>query len=139
MARTKNSAVMVIANHLVKEGYSRSKAMVKAWILVKLPALSVKVKGVTYGNRQRAIEHLTRYASEDIHISLERDSADCDAVDIHRLTKMMELSCPPPFTSPKTGKVGRFQKGSLWHLWQAEMQERKDRNHFLEGNGKIYL
>ena len=41
MARTKNSAVMVIANRLVKEGYSRSTAMVKAWILVKLPALLV--------------------------------------------------------------------------------------------------
>lgn len=85
MARTKNSAVMVIANHLVKEGYSRSTAMVKAWILVKLPALLVKVKGVTYGNRQRAIEHLTRYTPEDIHISLERDagnSADRNATAV---------------------------------------------------------
>ena len=44
-----------------------------------------RVKGVTYGNRQRAIEHLTRYASEDIHISLERDagnSADRNATAV---------------------------------------------------------
>lgn len=69
----------------MKEGYSRSTAMVKAWILAKLPALLVKVKGVTYGNRQRAIEHLTRYTPEDIHISLERDagnSADSNATAV---------------------------------------------------------
>ena len=71
--RTLHSKVTTIANRLVSQGYNRPHAMVKAWTLVKLPRLETKVAGVTYGNRQKAIEHLTRYAPEAISIRLERE------------------------------------------------------------------
>lgn len=58
MKRTMHSKVMTIANKLVKQGYNRVNAMVKAWVLVRLPNICTKVAGVTYGKRQQAIEHL---------------------------------------------------------------------------------
>ena len=75
MKRTMHSKVMTIANRLVKQGYNRANAMVKAWVLVKLPNICTKVAGVTYGKRQQAIEHLTHYRPENIRISLDRDNA----------------------------------------------------------------
>ena len=76
MKRTMHSKVMTIANRLVKQGYNRANAMVKAWVLVKLPNICTKVAGVTYGKRQQAIEHLTHYRPEHIRISLYRDNAN---------------------------------------------------------------
>ena len=70
---TQHSKVMTIANHLVKQGYNRAYAMVKAWALVKLSGVTVKVAGVTYGKRQTALEHLTHYRPQDVRISLCRD------------------------------------------------------------------
>ncbi len=67
------SKVMTIANHLVKQGVSRSAAMVRAWITVKLHAIRTKAVGVTYGNRQTLLDHLTRYAPEDITVTLQRE------------------------------------------------------------------
>lgn len=72
--RTQNSKVMTIANKLVKQGYNRASAMVKAWVLVKLPLVETKVAGVTFGKRQQAIEHLSRYGAQDITITLKRES-----------------------------------------------------------------
>lgn len=71
--RTLNSKVLTIANKLVKEGFNRANAMVKAWILAKMPVVETKVSGVTYGKRQIAIEHLTYYKPEQIRIILKRD------------------------------------------------------------------
>ena len=76
MKRTQHSKVMTIANRVVKQGYNRANAMVKAWVLVKLPNICTKVAGVTYGKRQQAIEHLTHYRPENIRISLYRDNAN---------------------------------------------------------------
>lgn len=76
MKRTAHSKVMTIANRLVKQGYNRANAMVKAWVLVKMPSVLTKVSGVTYGKRQQAIEHLTHYRPENIRISLYRDSTN---------------------------------------------------------------
>ena len=70
MKRTVRSKVMRMANNLVKEGYSRAAATVKAWILVKLEQVKIRVKGVAQSNRQRALEHLRRYRAEDISIQL---------------------------------------------------------------------
>ena len=67
------SKVMTIANRLVAQGYNRPHAMVKAWALVKLARLDTKVAGVTFGNRQKAIERLALYAPESITIRLERE------------------------------------------------------------------
>lgn len=82
---TQHSKVMTIANRLVKQGYNRANAMVKAWALVKLPNVLTKVAGVTYGKRQTAIEHLTHYRPQDVRISLYRDghnAADKNAVAV---------------------------------------------------------
>lgn len=76
MKRTAQSKVMTIANRLVKQGYNRANAMVKAWVLVKMQSVSTKVSGVTYCKRQQAIEHLTHYRTKDIRISLCRDRAN---------------------------------------------------------------
>ena len=81
----RHSKVMTIANRLVKQGYNRAHAMVKAWALVKLPNVLTKVAGVTYGKRQTALEHLTHYRPQDIRISLYRDehnTADKNAVAV---------------------------------------------------------
>ena len=73
---TQHSKVMTIANNLVKQGYNRAYAMVKAWALVKLSGVTVKVAGVTYGKRQIALEHLTHYRPQDVRISLCRDKSN---------------------------------------------------------------
>ena len=67
------SKVMTIANALVKQGVSRSAAMVRAWITVKLRAIQTKAAGVTHGNRQTLLERLTRYKPEDITVTLQRE------------------------------------------------------------------
>ena len=67
------SKVMTIANALVKQGVSRSAAMVRAWITVKLSTIQTRAAGVTYGNRQKLLERLARYSPEDITVQLRRE------------------------------------------------------------------
>ena len=79
------SKVMTIANALVKQGISRSAAMVRAWITVKLRAIHTKAVGVTYGRRQGLLDRLSKYSPEDITITLRREngnSCDPNAVQI---------------------------------------------------------
>lgn len=86
MNRKPHSKVMTIANRLVTQGYNRANAMVKAWILVKMPLVDTKVCGVTFGKRQKAIQHLSRYSPQDITINLvrERDNQqDSNAVAVY--------------------------------------------------------
>lgn len=76
---------MVIANSLVKQGMSRSAAMVRAWITVKLHTIRTKTAGVTYGRRQCLLDRLNKYNAEDITITLERENGnayDPNAVQI---------------------------------------------------------
>ena len=55
------------ANKLVKQGYTRSEALKKAWALAKLPEISVRVKGTAAtSKRQEALEHLTRYSADRV-------------------------------------------------------------------------
>ena len=74
MKNAVKSKVMTIANRLVAQGWGRTTAMIRAWALVKLPKLETKVAGVTYGNRQKAIQRLTQYAPEAVSIRLERET-----------------------------------------------------------------
>ena len=98
------SKVMTIANHLVKQGMSRSAAMVQAWSVwrnmeiftystsdilrqtgVKLHRIDTKTAGVTHGNRQKLLAHLSRYSPEDITIKLQNEqdnAADKNAVQV---------------------------------------------------------
>lgn len=68
-----STKAMLIASQISKLGFSRAEATKKAWELVKQPRIETKVSGVTFENRQKAINHLTRYSPEEIGISLERD------------------------------------------------------------------
>lgn len=84
MNKTK-SKVMTIANRLVAQGMGRSAAMVKAWLLCKMPVVQTKVAGVTQGRRQEALEHLTRYPTAKISIQLRREAnnpADANAIAV---------------------------------------------------------
>ncbi|MCM1335194.1 MAG: HIRAN domain-containing protein [Bacteroides sp.] len=79
------SKVMQIANRLVKQGVNRSAAMVRAWILVKLNRLTVKVVGVTFGIRQQLLHRPAKYQPEDVTIRLRRErgnAADGNAVQV---------------------------------------------------------
>ncbi|MBR5088281.1 MAG: HIRAN domain-containing protein [Ruminiclostridium sp.] len=79
------SKVMTIANALVKQGMSRSAAMIRAWITVKLRTLITKTAGVTYGRRQGLLDRLNRYSPDDITITLQRENGnayDPNAVQI---------------------------------------------------------
>ncbi len=67
------SKVMTIANALIKQGLSRSAAMVRAWITVKTRRINVRAVGVTHGNRQTLLDHLTRYRADDITVTLHRE------------------------------------------------------------------
>ncbi len=71
--KNQHSTVTTIANKLVSQGYNRANAFVKAWILVKLDKISTKSVGVTFGNRQRALEHLAKYSPERVTLHLVRD------------------------------------------------------------------
>lgn len=98
------SKVMTIANHLVKQGMSRSAAMVQAWSVwrnmeiftystsdilrqtgVKPRRIDTKTAGVTHGNRQKLLARLSRYSPEDITIKLQHEqdnAADKNAVQV---------------------------------------------------------
>ena len=70
------SKVCIAANNLVKTGMPRPEAFRRAWSIVKAATVETKVSGVTAGNRQTALEHLTKYDSDLINIGLERDRAN---------------------------------------------------------------
>ena len=72
-AETK-SKVCVIANRLIKQGLSRSAAFIKAWAIVKTETIETKIAGVSYGNRQTALERLTKYDTQLISIDLKRET-----------------------------------------------------------------
>ncbi len=72
------------ANRLHKAGYSRSRAFIFAWAMEKQGA-AVKVRGVTVGRRQAALQHLLRYDPKDVSIRLEREPGnlyDANAVAV---------------------------------------------------------
>lgn len=84
--RETRKAVCNIANNLVKQGYTRSEAMKKAWILAKLPDITVKVKGTAANlTRQTALEHLTHYTPDTVTFRIAADThnaADNNAVAV---------------------------------------------------------
>lgn len=77
--------VMLIGHKLRKAGYTLSKALKIAWAMVKKAIIKTNVAGVTYGNRQKALEHLKRYSKEQIKLQLVRENKnpyDSNAVAI---------------------------------------------------------
>ena len=78
------SKVMTIANRLVKQGLTRSLAMIKAWIIVKANALRTKVKGTS--RRQDVLEKLAGVNPADISVKLKREphnAHDSNAVAVY--------------------------------------------------------
>lgn len=70
MNKTK-SKVMTIANRLVKQGLTRSLAMIRAWVIVKADALRTKVRGTS--RRQSALEKLAGVNPAEISVKLKRE------------------------------------------------------------------
>lgn len=82
MKRNSKSRVMTIANKLVGKGYSRSLAMVKAWIIAKAEKLSVRVAGTTFGNRQNILQAIEGKPAQ-IKLKREADNlADSNAISV---------------------------------------------------------
>lgn len=71
--KTKRSKVMTIANKMVANGESRSSAMIKSWALVKVPHITSKVSGVTFGRRQEILGYLSGCTVASVNIELVRE------------------------------------------------------------------
>ena len=75
--------VMQMANALVKKGYCRRLAMLKAWIIIKAEKLSVRVAGVTFKQRQQMLAALDGRQALFIKLRREDDNLfDCNAVSV---------------------------------------------------------
>lgn len=77
--------VMLIGNRLHIKGMSLSDALKRAWTIIK-HGINTKVKGVTFGNVQKALEHLTRYNPNDVIIKVKRDISnlyDSNAIEVY--------------------------------------------------------
>ena len=70
------SKICVIANRLCKQGMNRPEAFRRAWQMVRAATIETNIAGVTYGKRQSALEHLTKYDANQISVNLERESAN---------------------------------------------------------------
>ena len=66
------SAICKLANRIVKGGIKRSEAFKRAWMAAK-QGLIEKVAGVTFGNRQLALQQLDRCSKKDIEVRLYRE------------------------------------------------------------------
>ena len=80
------SNICKVANQLTKEGYTKSDAFKQAWQLAK--QLISKVAGTSFGKRNKAIAHLTRYDMGDIHVYLERENNPYDKNAIQVITEV---------------------------------------------------
>lgn len=82
--------VMQIANRLVGQGYVRANAMQTAWRLIKAHAVSTKVVGTSFDNRQNVLELLAKYNPDDVSVKLVRDRSnafDSNAVAVTAAVK----------------------------------------------------
>lgn len=68
--------VMQIANRLVKRGQVRACAMETAWRLVKAHALSTRVAGTSFDNRQNVLELMAKYNPAEVSVELVRDRSN---------------------------------------------------------------
>jgi len=80
------SKVMTIANKLVSKGYSRSVAMVKAWVIAKAESLKTRVAGVTKLFRQEALQAIEKAIPANVGITLKHEQFnryDSNAVAVY--------------------------------------------------------
>ncbi|MDE5936922.1 MAG: HIRAN domain-containing protein [Ruminococcus sp.] len=77
MLKEIRTKVMQIANRLhYKSGLDRSTALAKAWRLIKTHAVSTRVAGTTFDNRQNVLAFLKSYQAEQVSIRLMRDRSN---------------------------------------------------------------
>lgn len=82
--------VMQIANRLVGQGYIRACAMATAWKLIKSRAVSTRIAGTSFDNRQNVLSLLAKYNPAQISVKLQRDqsnSFDSNAVAVTATVK----------------------------------------------------
>ena len=73
---TRRVAVMLLAHSLrTSHNWPMSVALKWAWRIEKSD-IAARVAGVRYGQRQTALEHLSRYAARDTFLSLRRESGN---------------------------------------------------------------
>ena len=65
------STICTTANKLRAKGYTHSQAFILAWAMAK--GQETKVNGTSFGNRQEALERLTKYAPEQVTFTLIRE------------------------------------------------------------------
>ncbi len=68
-------AVVTMANQLRKLGYSLSYAFKTAWRRIK-EGMTVRVQGVTFNNRQKLLEFISKKQPSDLTTYLRRDRAN---------------------------------------------------------------
>jgi len=79
------SIICKVANQLHKSGYTLSQGFRLAWRLAKGKA-SVKVAGVTKGNRQQVIDYIKQYSPKMVSLILKREPTnkyDCNAISVY--------------------------------------------------------
>lgn len=64
--------VCLMANNLVKAGYSLSQAFKKAWKRVK-SGMTIRAAGTTFENRQEILSYISKYNHESLEVLLMRD------------------------------------------------------------------
>lgn len=79
-------AVATLANKINRKIKNLSAAFRKAWAIIKGKIIQSKISGVTFGNTQKALAHLTKYNPEAVSVELVRESGnehDINAVGVH--------------------------------------------------------
>lgn len=67
-AKELKSKVMGLGNRLAARGQDRSAAFIRAWAIVKAGGLTLPVKGVSFGTRQKALKRLAGYEPSQIRV-----------------------------------------------------------------------
>lgn len=76
------SKVMMIANKLVGKGYSRSVAMLKAWIIAKAERLSVRITGTSFNSRQHTLKAIEGKPDTIKLVHESENPADKNAISV---------------------------------------------------------
>ena len=68
-------AVATLANKINGKIKNLSAAFKKAWAVIKGKTIQSKISGVTFGNTQKALSRLTKYAPEAVGVELVKNPA----------------------------------------------------------------
>lgn len=125
------SIAMTLSNTLIKQGLTRSQALKRAWRMVKQTEFYSKAVGVTYNNRQKALERLLQYNKEQVNIILEHEE------NVHgnrAVAVKVSVSGSIPFT---IGYLSREVAGLWCRLVDRQKVTAKFEN-VTGGHGKRY-